>query len=202
MKRASPRFCRLITTSLLILLPAATCKAGEPLPTGRAMEELRGVPYHLFARQRQTESLQAANCITAVIHALRRSGFQCRNGDFFRARRFWQTRARPLEPGKSPIGKLGALLFTHEHFLLLYADSNDNQVIDAEDTVIHAYYRPVEISRIAEWRKASPAYPIFYLPINADFPCIPPVTPTFSLPPADTAQALTSDTTTSLRDTP
>lgn len=154
-----------------MLAVAQPCAAAEPFPAGQAMEALTGVPYKLFARQRETQKQSATNCITSVIYALRQAGYQCPDRNFQQATRYWRPRAVPLELGKSPIGTHGALLMTREHFLLLYADTNGNGVIDADDEVIHAYYRPVEISRIEDWRKISPRYTILYIPINNDFPC-------------------------------
>jgi len=135
------------------------------------MEDLYGVPYKLYARQAETERFQALNCATAVLHALRRTGAKCAARDFPKLRRYWEPRSKLLELGRTPITGQGMLLFTHEHFLLLYADENGNGVIDPDDLVIHAYYRPVEVSTIRSWLEHSPRQPIRYVPIDADFTC-------------------------------
>jgi hypothetical protein len=135
------------------------------------MEDLLGVPYHLYVRQSETESGQAANCLSAVIHALRRAGYNCPAHSFRRFRDYWDARNAMLQPGITPVAAHGMLLYTREHFLLLHTDSNANGVVDDDDLVIHAYYRPVAITSIRTWREHSPNQPIRYVPVDEHFAC-------------------------------
>jgi hypothetical protein len=135
------------------------------------MEDLLGVPYHLYVRQSETESGQAANCLSAVIHALRRAGYSCPAQSFRRFRDYWDARSAVLQPGITPVAGQGMLLYTREHFLLLHTDSDANGVVDDDDLVIHAYYRPVAITSIRAWREHSPNQPIRYMPVDEHFAC-------------------------------
>lgn len=143
----------------------------SPFSSGLAMEDLLGVPYHLYVRQSETESGQAANCLSAVIHALRRAGYSCPAYSFRRFRDYWDAHSAVLQPGITPIAAQGMLLYTREHFLLLHTDINANGVVDNDDLVIHAYYQPVAITSIRAWREHSPNQRVRYVPVDEHFAC-------------------------------
>lgn len=149
----------------------ATLASPPPFSSGLAMEDLLGVPYHLYVRQSETESRLAANCLSAVIHALRRAGYSCPAYSFRRFRDYWDARSAALQPGITPIAAQGMLLYTRDHFLLLHTDSNANGVVDDDDLVIHAYYQPVAITSIRSWRQHSPNQPVRYVPVDEHFAC-------------------------------
>ena len=135
------------------------------------MEALIGVPYQLYARQPETEQFRALNCFTAMIHALRRSGYRCPDLSFKQGWAYWWPQARVLRLGETPVSGKGALLLTRTHFLLMYADQNGDGLIDGDDRVIHAYYRPVEVSTLAEWMQANRPGEIRYLPLDESLAC-------------------------------
>lgn len=170
MKAVLPSFIRSIWIRLLtglLLCPYAA----SVTPSGQAMEDLLGVDYTLYARQPQTQAHQALNCITAVIYALRQQGWVCPNLNFQQGRAYWWHQAQPLQLGQTPFPSAGAMLLSRAHFLLLHTDSNANGRIDADDLVIHANYRPVQINRIGDWIAESKPLEIRYIPLDAQFHC-------------------------------
>lgn len=169
MKAVFRRFIRFIPINLLLVAVGAS--AATTMATGKAMEPLVGMSYKLYAKQRETQSYKALNCITSVIFALRREGFVCPNMDFNQGFAFWWPRASKLRIDQTPVSSAGVLLLTRSHFLLLYADQNDNGQIDVEDLVIHANFKPVEITSIGDWMRASPEREIRYVPIDESFVC-------------------------------
>lgn len=169
MKAAFRRFIRCIP---LASLPVSLAVFGEtPMPSGQAMEPLIGVPYKLYARQKETEVLGALNCFTSVVFALRRSGYACPDMSFRQGLAYWWPQAKALRPGKTPLSGKGALLLSRTHFLLVHTDSNDNGLVDREDRVIHAYFRPVEISTLAAWMEEWQGGEIRYLALDDSFVC-------------------------------
>ena len=146
-------------------------QAAPPTAAGAAMSPLQGLPYRLYARQSDTDARQAVNCLTAVVFALRRLGHACPSMTPYQALTYWRPRAQPLRLGQTPIEGEGVLIFTHEHFLLFYADRDDNGMVDAHDDVIHAYYRPVTIDRLGEWLRQSPTRQVWSIPIDGHFAC-------------------------------
>lgn len=149
----------------------AVTAAAEPTASGRAMQQLTGIPYQLYATQTQTERHQALNCVTSVIDALRRSGLPCPELTFHQARSWWLPRAKPLPPGKTPFPPGGALLITREHLALLNEDADGDGLIGNDDLIIHAYYQPVTVESFTHWRRNSPPYPLYYLPLDTAFTC-------------------------------
>ncbi|MEY4563382.1 MAG: hypothetical protein RLZZ618_2659 [Pseudomonadota bacterium] len=146
--------------------------AAEALPTAQAMIPLLGLPYTLYARQPETEARRSANCLTAVVFALRRSGFSCPALSPDQAWSHWRASAQPLALGRTAIPTRGLLLFTRDHFLLLHSDRNSNSVVDADDDVIHAPYRPVEITQVGHWLKEPRPFPqVWVVPIDDSFAC-------------------------------
>lgn len=171
MKVVYPNSIQFIVFSCLCLACNMPVLADAPLPTAVAMEPLIGMPYSLFASQRQTDSGQALNCFTSVIHALRRSGYACLNMNVNQGLAFWWPRAQPLRLGETRIAGDGMMLMTRSHFLLLHTDANANGLIDKEDLVIHAYYRPVQIDTIQSWMQEGVKEEIRYIPVDGAFPC-------------------------------
>lgn len=169
MKAAFRRFIRCIP---LASLPVSLAVWGETaMPSGQAMEPLIGVPYKLYARQRETETLSALNCFTSVVYALRRSGYVCPDMSFRQGLAYWWPLAKALRPGQTPLLGKGALLLSRTHFLLVHSDSNDNGLVDREDRVIHAYFRPVEISTLGTWMEERQGGEIRYLALDDSFAC-------------------------------
>ncbi len=171
MKAAFRRFIRFTTLVSMAVQGVSAAHAGTVFPSGLAMEPLIGIPYKLFTYQSETDSLKAANCLTSTLFALRRVGYSCPTMNFNQAMSYWRPRAQTLRLGETQVTENGALLFTKEHFLLLYSDQNENGVIDAEDQVIHAYFKPVQITTIKEWLKNIRPQEIRYIPLNKKFSC-------------------------------
>lgn len=139
------------------------------------MAPLLGVPYRLYALQAQTEARTAANCLTAVVFALRQSGLQCAALTPQQAWAFWRPLSKPLHLGKTRIPPRGLLLFTRDHFLLLHEDVDGNGVVGLDDRVIHAPYRPVEITQLRAWlHDRTPAGDVRAVPMGASFRCATP----------------------------
>lgn len=160
------------TTAIIVLMLLFTTQVNAaPTATGQSMQQLGGVPYQLYATQAQTSRHQALNCATAVIDALRHRHISCPDMTFHQAYTWWRPKAVPLQPGKTPFPPDGALLLTREHFLLLYEDTNRDGLIDGDDLIIHAYYRPVIVETLTSWRQNSLPYPVYYIPINQSFSC-------------------------------
>ena len=159
--------CFMPLLAALLSIPAAAA----PTASGQAMQTLASIPYQLYATQAQTERRQALNCASAVIDALRRSGYPCPPLTFHQARTWWLPRASLLQPGKTPFPPGGALLITREHLALLYEDTDKNNLINNHDLIIHAYYRPVTVESLARWRQDSPPHPLYYVPLDALFSC-------------------------------
>lgn len=156
---------------LLLLGLLSTLAAAAPTASGQAMQQLSDIPYQLYASQSKTERREALNCASAVIAALRDSGLSCSGLTFHQARSWWLPKAALLQPGKTPFPPGGALLITREHLALLYEDTDGNGLIDGDDLIIHAYYQPVTVESLARWRRNSPPYPLYYLPLDATFSC-------------------------------
>lgn len=168
MKAAFRSFSRFI---LISALGISSLSAAEPTPGGLAMESLIGVPYRLFARQGETDTGQALNCFTSVMDALSRRGLSCPRMNFRQGFAFWWPRGRELRFGETPIDGRDMLLLTRSHFLLLHTDRNENGMVDEDDLVIHAYFRPVEITTIRAWLQESPREKIRYLSVDDAFVC-------------------------------
>lgn len=168
MKAVFRSFSRFISISAL---GVSGLLAAEATPGGVAMESLFGMPYKLFARQAETDKGQALNCFTAVTTALGHAGVQCPKMNLRQGFAFWWPRAKRLRLGETPISGKDMLLFTRSHFLLLHTDQNENGVVDKDDLVIHAYFRPVEISSIEAWLSESPQEEIRFLSIDETFAC-------------------------------
>lgn len=168
MKAAFRSFFRFISISALGI---SGLLAAEPTPGGLAMESLMGMPYRLFARQAETDTRQALNCFTSVMDALGRVGASCPKMNFKQGFAFWWPRGTRLRLGETPIIGKDMLLLTRSHFLLLHTDRNENGVVDKDDLVIHAYFRPVEITTIEAWLGQSPPEEIRFLPVDEAFAC-------------------------------
>jgi hypothetical protein len=168
MKVAFRSFSRFISISAL---GVSSLLAAEPTPGGLAMESLIGMPYRLFARQGETDTRQALNCFTSVMDALSRLGVPCPKMNFKQGFAFWWPRGKELRLGETPIDGRDMLLLTRSHFLLLHTDRNENGVVDEDDLVIHAYFRPVEITTIKAWLQESRREEIRYLSVDDAFVC-------------------------------
>ena len=169
MKAAFRKFIRCIPLASLAVSP--TVFGETSMPSGQAMESLIGVPYKLYARQQETEASRALNCFTSVVYALRRSGYVCPDMSFRQGLAYWWPQAKALRFGETPLSGKGALLLSRTHFLLLHSDSNDNGRVDRADRVIHAYFRPVEISTLAAWMEERQGGEIRYLALDDSFAC-------------------------------
>ncbi|MDP5239255.1 hypothetical protein Q9Q94_06925 [Uliginosibacterium sp. 31-16] len=135
------------------------------------MKTLRNVPYRLYARQPDTAAGTGLNCFTAVIEALRKAGRSCPDMNIHQGLAFWWPRAQRLQLGQTPIAGQDVLLLTRSHFMLLRADRNANQRIDADDLIAHAYYRRVEINTINDWLHEAGPQNLRYLPVDDSFLC-------------------------------
>ena len=169
-----PISAALIALTFLGASPASASAAESATPSGQAMEALIGVPYALFARQRDTEAYRSLNCFTAAMYALRRAGYRCPAKNFKQGWAFWWPRAQPLRLGESTLGQRGALMLTRSHVLLLHADRNGDGRIDGGDTIIHAYFRPVAVETLADWLRAASPGEIRVLPLDEALDCSPP----------------------------
>jgi len=171
MRTAFPRFTRSITAASLLLMAVFAAQAAPPTAAGAAMSPLQGLPYRLYARQADTDARQAVNCLTAVVFALQGLGHACPSMTPYQALTYWRPRAQPLRLGQTLVDGAGLLLFTREHFLLFHADIDDNGTVDAQDEVIHAYYRPVAIERLGDWLRQSRTQQVWSIPIDGRFAC-------------------------------
>lgn len=139
--------------------------------TGSLTEQILGAGYNPFASSDQTEAGSAASCISTIVYGLRKAGYQCPYRNFRVYQRKFRDQAEILELGVTKVNDRGLVLFDRSHFTQFYEDVNGNGVVDEDDTVIHAYFHPVSITKIRDWLNKDRIRPLFYIDLTKGFAC-------------------------------
>ena len=138
---------------------------------GLAIEDILNVDYSAFATESDTQKKQGASCISSVVYGLKQLDFECSYQNFRIYKNFFKSSSQPLILGGTPFDKRGLILYSPAHFAALYEDTNNNQVVDENDTIIHAYFHPVKITTIREWLEQDVMTPVKFVKLDSSLNC-------------------------------